>query len=82
MYICERCGYSTVYKSNLRNHYNRNNVCKPKLKNISPKWLIVEYARALLRSIENKHIRAAPIAVVNPITATNNIMKSDDTNNG
>ena len=39
MFSCERCGYSTVYKSNLRNHYNRKNVCKPKLKNISIKEL-------------------------------------------
>ena len=34
MFICERCGYSSIYKSNLRNHLNRKNKCNPIIKDI------------------------------------------------
>ena len=27
MYRCERCGYSSEYKSNLKNHFKRKNPC-------------------------------------------------------
>ena len=35
MFSCERCGYSTIHKSNLKNHFSRKNKCKPLLKDIS-----------------------------------------------
>lgn len=27
MYICERCGYSTTIKCNLKNHLSRKKIC-------------------------------------------------------
>lgn len=38
-YYCLRCGYSTNYKNNLRNHFNRKNPCNSILKDISIKKL-------------------------------------------
>ena len=34
MYTCERCGYCSLYKGNLKNHLNRKIICKPLLKDI------------------------------------------------
>ena len=34
MFNCERCGYSSLYKGNLKNHLNRRIICKPLLKDI------------------------------------------------
>ena len=40
MYKCQRCGYLTKYKGNLKNHFNRKRICKPLLKNIEINNLI------------------------------------------
>ena len=34
MFTCERCGYCSLYKGNLKNHLNRKIICKPLLKDI------------------------------------------------
>ena len=34
MYTCERCGYCSLYKGNLKNHLNRKIICNPLLKDI------------------------------------------------
>jgi hypothetical protein len=34
-YTCLRCGYNTIRKSNIRNHYNRDTVCSVILQDIS-----------------------------------------------
>ena len=34
MFNCERCGYCSLYKSNLKSHLNRKNICKPIVKDI------------------------------------------------
>ena len=35
LFKCERCGYTSKYKSNLKNHLNRKRICKPVLSNRS-----------------------------------------------
>jgi len=35
MFTCERCGYCSLYKGNIKNHLNRKIICKPLLKDIS-----------------------------------------------
>ena len=37
MFNCERCGYCSLYKSNLKSHLNRKNICKPIVKDIDIK---------------------------------------------
>ena len=27
-YVCDRCGYNTIYKTHYINHINRKNICK------------------------------------------------------
>ena len=39
MFNCERCGYCSLYKSNLKSHLNRKNICKPIVKDIDIKVL-------------------------------------------
>ena len=34
-YECQRCGYNTTLKGNIKHHLNRKNVCEPLLDNIS-----------------------------------------------
>ena len=34
-YECQRCGYNTTLKGNIKHHLNRKNVCEPILDNIS-----------------------------------------------
>ena len=34
-YLCHRCGYNTNKKSNIIQHLNRKNICKPILGDIS-----------------------------------------------
>jgi len=34
-YECQRCGYNTTLKGNIKHHLNRKNICKPLLDNIS-----------------------------------------------
>ena len=34
MFTCERCGYCSIYKSNLKSHLNRKIICKPVVKDI------------------------------------------------
>lgn len=35
VYSCLRCGYETKFKCSLRDHYNKKNICKPVISNIS-----------------------------------------------
>ena len=37
MHICQRCGYKTLQKNNIRKHYKRKKICEPILKDISIK---------------------------------------------
>ena len=34
-YECQRCGYNTTLRGNIKQHLNRKNICKPILDNIS-----------------------------------------------
>ena len=34
MFYCERCGYSSIYKGNIKNHLNRRIICKAVVKDI------------------------------------------------
>ena len=34
MFYCERCGYSSIYKGNIKNHLNRRIICKALVKDI------------------------------------------------
>ena len=34
-YECQRCGYNTILKGNIKHHLNRKNICNPILDNIS-----------------------------------------------
>ena len=38
-YECQRCGYNTTLKGNIKHHLNRKNVCEPILDNISIKQM-------------------------------------------
>ena len=50
MYFCQRCGYSTNIKGNLRNHYKRKTPCKSILNNIDFMYL----KQNINKLIENK----------------------------
>ena len=50
MYKCERCGYSTEYKGNLKNHLNRKKPCKPILSLINIETLKYKINNNLLNS--------------------------------
>ena len=43
IYSCERCGYSSEYKSNLRNHFKRKKACKPILSTIDFSSLLEKF---------------------------------------
>ena len=58
MFKCERCGYFTEYKSNLKNHFNRKNPCKPILSNISIATLKLKINEKLIKN-ENVSILSA-----------------------
>ena len=47
-YKCNRCGFFTIYKNNLRTHLNRKNICKPLLSNTTIYDIKKQY------NIENK----------------------------
>lgn len=49
MYKCERCGYLTEYKSNLKTHFNRKKPCKPFLKDISIETLKLKINQKLIK---------------------------------
>ena len=34
VYTCSRCGYNTTHRTNLKNHLNRKNICKPYIDDI------------------------------------------------
>ena len=34
-YECQRCGYNTTLRGNIKHHLNRKNICKPVLSYIS-----------------------------------------------
>ena len=34
-YECQRCGYNTTLRGNIKQHLNRKNICEPILDNIS-----------------------------------------------
>ena len=34
-YECQRCGYNTTLRGNIKHHLNRKNICEPILDNIS-----------------------------------------------
>ena len=38
-YMCQRCGYTTNRKSNLKNHFKRKKICPPILKDYNIKKL-------------------------------------------
>jgi hypothetical protein len=51
IYKCERCGFSTQRKGNLKNHLTRKFLCEPTLENVSISFLL----KKLEKEIEKKH---------------------------
>ena len=49
-YKCFRCGYSASQKSNLINHLNRKNICKPLLEDISIEYIKKYYDFDILKT--------------------------------
>ena len=41
-YVCPRCGFSTIYKNNMRNHKSRKFKCKPIVNNIELESLSID----------------------------------------
>ena len=39
LYICERCGYETMRKSNFKSHLNRKKLCLPLLDDIDREFI-------------------------------------------
>ena len=54
MYSCERCGYLTKYKSNLKNHFKRKNPCNPIISNISIETLKSKINQKLIKNEINQ----------------------------
>ena len=52
MYKCERCGYCTEYKSNLKNHFKRKKVCPPIFSDTSIETLKMKINQKLIKSDE------------------------------
>ena len=47
-YQCIRCGYTTIDRVKIKNHFNRKTVCKPKLNDVN----IDDYKEAILNEQE------------------------------
>ncbi len=43
LYTCTRCGYNTTHRTNMKNHLNRKNICKPTLEDVSIEQLCFLY---------------------------------------
>ena len=39
LYICERCGYETMRKSNFKSHLNRKKICQPLLEDLDREFI-------------------------------------------
>ncbi len=50
MYKCERCGYTTEYKSNLKNHFKRKKICPPILSDTSIETLKLKINQKLIKT--------------------------------
>lgn len=50
MYKCERCGYLTEYKGNLKNHFKRKKPCNPILSNTSIETLKEKFNKKLIKN--------------------------------
>ena len=49
---CERCGYSSIYKSALLNHLNKKNICKPILSNKNRDELIKNFKPTYIKKLQ------------------------------
>ena len=56
MFKCERCGYLTEYKSNLKNHFKRKKPCQPILSNISIATLKLKINQKLIKKLNQSKL--------------------------
>ena len=80
-YSCERCGWKTNIKTHLRNHLKRKFPCKPTLKNVSQKTLLVKLANVSMHvSIIKKNVslNVNPVSLnVNPVSPNVSIIRKN-----
>lgn len=75
MYTCKRCGYNTPYKSNLKSHLKRKNVCVAISENIPVSKLLEELSRrAYTRNVNTA--KFTPQTVVLPESDETGVMSS------
>ena len=80
-YECQRCGYNTTLRGNIKHHLNRKNICEPILDNISIEEMKDIYNLNEINKIhQNNTIYTKNTPIVNEITPKNtekNIKKMD-----
>ena len=50
MFLCQRCGYTSKYKCNLKSHYSRKKPCKPLLNDISFHELKIKFHKKNIKA--------------------------------
>ena len=80
-YECQRCGYNTTLRGNIKHHLNRKNICQPILDNISIEEMKDIYNLNEINKIhQNNTIYTKNTPIFNEITPKNtekNIKKMD-----
>ena len=72
-YICQRCNYNTMQKTNFRYHLNRKKSCNPKLGDISVLKIAEFYNIVISNENRKKHSKNIPKM---PIKHSKNIPKT------
>ena len=65
-YECQRCGYNTTLKGNIKHHLNRKNVCEPILSDISIYDMKNIYDLNLNKKNPNESILNPNESILNP----------------
>ena len=78
-YICQRCGYTTNRKSNLKNHFKRKKICPPILKDYNIKKLCkinkIQY-KDVKPSKQKKEIKCQPNVSQKRLTLSKNVSQN------
>ena len=74
-YECQRCGYNTTLKGNIKHHLNRKNVCEPILSDISIYDMKNIYDLNLNKKNPNESILNPNESKINPYESKNELNK-------
>jgi len=64
-YFCQRCGWSTIIKTQIRNHFFRIKPCEPILSNITNREMIELYFPELIEQYEDRFLKLIQKSILN-----------------